>query len=338
MRLAVVGLVAAGVAGIAAIASQVPAQAASSPLDPSSLPRGADPSVPYLRHDTIHDGPLRVHATAGEHSQLWRIARGYLVLDGSRRLVWVGRTGERQLLGRSVYTVAVSPSRDRVVWGASPRGDFEPPVRFTVADVQTGSLVARRTFARVLWASAITRHRVLLTTSAATPEPATTWWRIGRPELSRLAGEAALATDVRAGRVVFAAGAADEFCNRVAALSRPRHTLSRSCRFASHAWSPGARQALATRTYYDDAGTDYWSVVDSSTATRTSQVTGWLGWDPAWEDPRHFLVPAMGADGAAAVVRCGLRAHCERASRVWDAGSARRPPYYVGPPVLLPSN
>lgn len=46
----------------------------------------------------------------------------------------------------------------------------------------------------------------------------------------------------------------------------------------------------------------------------------------------------MGEDGNAAVVRCDLHRHCERASRLWQTGWTEWPPFYVGPPVLLALN
>lgn len=335
-RLVVAGAVAVGVVGLATIVAQVPAQARS--VDPSSLPRGAEPRVPYLRHDTIRSGSPAVFTTRGDHWQLWRLDRGFLVLDGNGRLTWLGRGGERQLLGRSVYTVAVSPSRDRVVWGTSPGREVAGPVRLTAADVRTGALVARRTFPETVWAEAMTRHRVLLASSWASPAPSTTWWHLERRSLSLAVGEAAVGADVRAGRAAYAVGDPNAFCNRVAVLGRSGRTLWRSCGFVPRSWSPDGRHALVTHVYLDDAGTDYWTVVDARTGARTATVTGRLDWNPVWEDAHHFLVPAMGDDGLAAVVRCDLRDRCERATRLWDTGWSRRPPFYTGPPVLLARN
>ena len=342
-RLATAGLVAAGLLAVAAIAAQVPAQAAPvsvapSSLDPSSMSGGARPQVPYLLHDTIHDGHLTVRAPRGQHSQLWRVEGGYLVLGGGGRLVWIDRSGERQVLGSSVYTVAVSPSRTRVAWGSARGEDLGPPARLTVADVPTGQLVARRTFSRMLWAGAMTRHRVLLETSWAAPPPETMWWRPGRPGVLPLARQAAVGADVRADRVVFSVGAPDAFCNRVAPLDHPARTLWRSCHFIPRTWSPDGRRALTTHTYFDDAGTDYWSIIGARSGAALSRVTGRLDWNPAWEGRQHFLVSAMGDDGMAAVVRCDLHARCERATRLWDTGWTRWPPFYMNPPVLLARN
>jgi hypothetical protein len=153
-----------------------------------------------------------------------------------------------------------------------------------------------------------------------------------------VARRAALGADVGADRVTFAVGGPDSFCNRVAPLDHPHRTLWGSCRFIPRAWSPDGRRALATHTYLDDSGTDFWSVIDGRTGDRLSQVTGRLGWSPAWEDDRHYLVPAMGADGLSGVLRCDLRSRCERATRLWDTGWTRRPPYYLPPPVLLARN
>ncbi len=350
VRLAVIALAAAAAAGMAAIAAQVPAQSArpgpaapaassaAARIAPSGLERGPRPAVAYLRRDTIHDGAVSVRGPSGRHSKLWQVARGYLVLNGGGRLTYVGRHGYQQLLGTRVYTVAVSPGLRRVAWGSYEDPSSGPPVLLTVADTVDGRSLGRRTFHQVRWAQAVERDRVVLATSFAAPAPATWWWHPGHARLHRIARQAAVGADLRHDRMVFSVGDPDGFCNRVARVSHPHATLWRSCRSIPHQWSPDGRHALATHTYFDDTGTDYWAVVGGATGQRVSRVTGRLDWNAVWEDRHHFLTSAMGRDGRAAVVRCDLRRHCERATRLWDTGWTGWPPFYVAPPVLLAQN
>jgi hypothetical protein len=79
-------------------------------------------------------------------------------------------------------------------------------------------------------------------------------------------------------------------------------------------------------------------VIDSTTRERVGRVHGRLDWDVAWEDDGHFLTKAQSASGEAAVIRCTLDGRCERASRVWDLGPVDYQPFYLSPPVVLPSN
>lgn len=337
-RVLVAGLLAAGLVGLAVIAAQVPAQAKPAPVDPSSLGRGADPAVARLVHDTIRDGDLTVPATRRQHRQLWTTADGYLLLDGPGRLTHVSDTGDKQLVARHVYTVAVSADGRRIAWGAYDGPDLGPPVRLTVSDPDGRPVLARRTFAHVLWAQAVTRGRVLLATSWAAPDPTTQWWHLRRDRMSTLVDRAALGADVPHDRLVLSVGDPDRFCNRVAPLSHPRRTLWRSCDVIPRQWSPDGRHAIVTRTYFDDTGTDFWKVVDGTTGHLVSGVHGRLDWNAVWEDDQHFLTSAMGEDGRAAVIRCDLDRHCERASRLWNTGWDGWPPFYQPPPVLLSRN
>ncbi|MFC4785380.1 hypothetical protein ACT8ZV_12955 [Nocardioides sp. MAHUQ-72] len=334
-RLARAVVVVAALVGLAAIASQVPAQAVRAPVDPSSLARGADIGIPYVRHHVIHDGDVRVEVPRRHYTDLWATARGYLLEDAARRLVHISHGGDVRRLARHVHTVAVSADGRRVAWGTYEDPDFGPPVHITVADPDHRHVVARRTFHRVLYVGAVTQGRALLATSWAAPRAATWWWHLRGDRLSRLVGQASLGADVRHDRAVFSVGDPDAFCNRVAPLSHPRRTLWHSCRSIVKAWSPNGRRAIATRTYFDDTGTDFWAVVNGTTGRRVARVTGRLDWNAAWEDNRHFLTSAMGEDGMAAVVRCNVHGRCERATRLWDTGWTGWPPYYVAPPVLL---
>lgn len=317
--------------------------AAPAPVDPNALPRGADPSVAYLVHDTIRDGAMRVPAPSkGSHDALWVVAGGYLVRDGDvgprhlSRVVHVSPTGRRRVLARAPapLPVAVSPSGRRVaIQHPSDHGSLVTTL--TVRDARSGREVAQRDLRQVNLV-AVTGHRVLLGVRARWHRPQTVWWDYRRDRLHRVYHQAAVRADLVHDRVVLDRSSDGEFCNRVAPLSRPARTLWHSCAWYPHQWSPDGSRALSTHTYFDAAGTDRWRVVDGSTGRLQAQVTGRLDWNAVWEDDSHFLTLAQGDAGGAAIIRCDLAGACERASRVWDVPLPPDPSiYYAAPPVEL---
>jgi hypothetical protein len=339
-------LLAAAVAVLATVAGSVlsppAAGAATAPVDPAALPRGADPAVVHLVRDTIRDGNRRVPATTrGEHDALWVVAGGYLVRDynvGPRRLtrvVFVSRTGERRVVARSRLwiEVRVSQSGRRIATQVWPN-DLTLRSVITVSRSRTGDVVGRREF-RLATLAALTDHRVLVGRRMRWHDPATVWWSYERGTVRRMYHQAAMRADVRHDKVVFDRSDDGEFCNRVAVLSRPARTLWRSCRIYPHQWSPDGTRAIATHTYFDAAGTDRWWVVDGRTAQRQARITGRLDWDAVWEDDQHFLTKAQSEEGKAAVIRCDLSGACERASRLWDVPLPEDSLYYASPPVVL---
>ncbi|HET8604612.1 MAG TPA: hypothetical protein VFM09_11835 [Marmoricola sp.] len=339
-------LAVAALAGTAAVVPQVPAGAAGGAVDPAALPRGADPAVAYLVHDTIRDGALRVPATRrGHHNALWVVAGGYVVRDynvGRRhlvRVVFISRTGARREIARSRdwIPVAVAPSGRRLAF-QRPADPTLQRAFVTVENPRSGHVVARREF-RLGNLVALAAGRVLLGRRLHWHHPATVWWNYRRGSVRRLYHQAAIGADVRHDKVVFNTSSVADFCNRVAVLSRPARTLWRSCAIYPHQWSPDGRRAIATHTYFDAAGTDRWWVVDGRTAQRQAMITGRLDWNAVWEDNQHFLTSAQSDAGKAAVIRCDLAGSCERASRLWDVPLPAEPSlYYAPPPVVLAQN
>lgn len=336
---AVLGVVAA----LLTVLPQAVAQRGDAHLDPAALPRGADPAVALLVHDTIRDGDLRVTATTrGRHEGLWVVAGGYVVRDynvGRTRstvLTFISPAGEQRLVARSRHWIEaeVSPSGRRLAvqtW-VGPLGQRSV---VTVTRPSSGRVVARREL-RLATLAAVTDSRVLLGRRVHWRDPATQWWDYERDTLRRIHGQAAVAADVRQDTVVFATPARGEFCNRVAVLSRPARTLWRSCGLFPHQWSADGAHVIATRTYFDAAGTDRWWVVDGHTAQRQATIAGRLDWDAVWEDDEHFLTMAQSDTGRAAVLRCDLTGTCERASRIWRVPVPSEPSlYYAPPPVVL---
>jgi hypothetical protein len=337
--------VAAAISVLAVLVAGLPQGAAhaATPIDPAALPRGADPAVAHLVRDTIRDGDLRVPATTrGHHEALWVVAGGYVVRDynvGSSRstvLTFISRSGAQRVVARSRHWVEaeVSPSGRRLAvqeW----HGSLEVRSDITVIRPSSGRVVARREL-RLATLVAVTDSRVLVGRRMHWHDPATQWWNYERDTLWRIHGQAAVDADVRQDKVVFATPGRGEFCNRVAVLSRPAKTLWRSCQVFPHQWSPDGTHAIATRTYFDAAGTNRWWVVDGSTAQRQATITGRLDWDAVWEDDQHFLTMAQSDAGRAAVLRCDLSGDCERASRVWRVPLPSEPSlYYAPPPVVL---
>lgn len=339
------GLVAllAAAAGLVALGTPGVALQAPGTVEPAALPRGGDPHVAHVVRNTIRDGDLRIPATRRHHEALWITAKGYLLKDsGSQpdriayRLVHVDRDGARRVLSQEARSVAVSPDGTRVAWSVDLGRDGSP-ARVTVAVADTGRVVASRRFRDGIQVTAVTRHRVLLS-RLFTYRRGTAWWNLGKDRLRRISDLSAVGADLSHDRIVLDIPRDAPACNLVAPLSHPSKELWRSCRIYPHAWSPDGEHVLATHTYFDDSGTDRWLVIDSTTRERVGRVLGRLDWDAAWEDDDHFLTKAQSASGPAAVIRCALDGRCERASRVWDLGPVDYQPFYLSPPVVLPSN
>ncbi len=347
LLLALVGAAVASVVLLtAAPAAPSPASAptvAGDRVDPAALPLGAAPRVPYLVHDTIRDGDLRVAATRrGRHESLWVVSGGYVLRDhnvGPRRLVrvvFVDTTGTRRVLARSRQwvDVAVSDGGGRVAIARSQRPTGQV-TGVTVVEPSSGHVLARRQV-RLATLVAVTGSRVLLALRARWRDPETVWWGYERGGTRTLLGQAAESADIRHDRLVLITPRVGESCHRVVALSRPGRTLSRSCQRVPHAWSPDGRHALATWAYFDAAGTDRWWVMDGRAALRRTRITGRLDWNAVWEDSTHFLVAAQGDAGGASVIRCDLDGTCERALRLWKTPlPTEQSLYYRSPPVVL---
>ena len=341
-RRGVVALLAAA-AGLVALGTPGVAVRAPDTVEPAALPRGSNPHVVHVVRNTIRDGDLRIPATRRHHEAVWSTAKGYLLKDSrtqpdriAYRLVHVGRDGARQVLSREARSVAVSPDGTRVAWSVD-LGRDAPPARVTVAVAATGRVIASRLFHAGVQVTAMTRHRVLLS-RLFTYRHGTSWWNLDGDRLRRISDLSAVGADLRHDRIVLDIPRDAPACNMVAPLSHPSMELWRSCRIYPHAWSPDGEHVLATHTYFDDSGTDRWLVIDSTTRERVGRVLGRLDWDAAWEGNDHFLTKAQSASGEAAVIRCTLDGRCERASRVWDLGPVDYQPFYLSPPVVLPSS
>jgi hypothetical protein len=335
--------------GLVAMVGPMPVEARTARIDPATLPRGADPTVPHMIEGTIVDGARTAPATArGDHVALWTTSRGYVVKDAVSppggatvtRLVFVSRTGRKRTIARfreysSLTTAqAVSPSGRRIAWAVQP-DEARLRTRIKVANPDTGRVLAVRAF-RLTTVVAVTGNRVLLAHRVRWRNPETTWWDYRRDTLVKVADQAAVGADLRHDKVVFDRSTNGEFCNRVARLSQPSRTLWRSCRIYPHQWSPDGSRALATHTYFDAAGTDRWLTIDGRIGRPLGRVSGRLDWDAAWEDNRHFLTMAQGDSGTAAIVRCTVAGRCERASRLWPVPLPDDPSvYYAPPPVVL---
>ena len=332
---AAAGLVAFGTPGVAVQAPDT--------VEPAALPRASNPRVVHVVGNTIRDGDLRIPVTRHHHEALWSTAKGYLLKDSgvqpdriAYRLVQVDRDGTRRVLSPEARSVAVSPDGTRVAWSVD-LGRDGAPAQVTVAVADTGRVIASRRFHDGVQVTAMTRHRVLLS-RLFTYRHGTSWWNLDRDRLRRISDLSAVGADLRQDRIVLDIPRDAPACNLVAPLSHPARELWRSCRIYPHAWSPDGEHVLATHTYFDDSGTDRWLVIDSTTRERVGRVLGRLDWDAAWEDNDHFLTKAQSASGEAAVIRCTLDGRCERASRVWDLGPVDYQPFYLSPPVVLPSN
>ena len=322
-----------------------PAQGNPSHVDPGAWPRDADPRVPYLVRNTLHDGERAIEVPRARHrADLWRVRGGYVLVDQVRnrqprwRITSVRPDGRRAVIARPrmVDASAVSPDRRRLAFTAV-RGASQERTTIKVVHPMTGEVIAQRRF-RYVRLLAVTGNRVLFSRMGYRNRTDTRWWNYRRDSVRRISTWEALYADVANDRVVFSTQRSDfTGCGRVARLSRPRGTLWRTCRQRPHAWSPGGGHALSTHVYFDMPGTDRWVVRDGRTGERGAQVNGRLSWDVAWEDENHFLTTAQSDDGKSAIIRCTVAGMCSRASRLWDR-EVDEDFYFVGPPVLLASN
>jgi hypothetical protein len=342
------GFLAALTAAVAVLtlgASALPAQAGPDRLDPAALPRGADPQIPHLVGNELRDGDRSFRVkSARHHLDLYRTARGYVVVDNLRdrrrpfRITAYDNRGTSKVLARPDFVSgsAVSPRGTRVAW-SDAKGDLGEPVVVKVVDPHTGVVQARRTFERAEVLT-VTGSRVLLTRPGYRRVLKTWWWNYRRDTLRTISDQYAVRADVRHDKVVFAPRSTSPArCHRIAPLSRPSRTLWRSCGISPRSWSPNGDRALSTHIYFDYPGTDRWVNVNGRTGERGARINGRLDWDVAWEDNRHYLTMAQGDDGNAAVIRCAPSGSCERASRVWDL-EVDLDAYYVAPPVVLAGN
>lgn len=330
------------VAVLAVQATALQAQASPSHIDPAALDRGENPKLARLVGDTIRDGDLTIRvAKAHQHLELWSTARGYVVVDNvpeqrrDFRITAVDRDGGRTVIARPTFVsgTAVSPQGTRLAW-SDRVGDLGTRTVVHVVDPRSGARV-QRTFvnADVI---AVSGSRVLLSRSHGGDPTTTAWWNYENDSVRQISSRRALRADLKQDRVVLT-GKDPGSCVWVAPLSDPDDTIGRSCRVAPHAWSPNGRRVLATRTYFDFAGTDRWLVRNARTGKPTGAVHGRLDWDVAWEDDGHFLTLAQSDEGEAAVIRCTPAGECERASRIWNR-AVDPDAYYVAPPVVLASN
>ncbi len=337
--------VATALTGLSLGAATLPAQANPDRVSPSSLTRGADPQIPYLVRNTLHDGDRSITvARARMHLDLWTTSGGYVVSDlvrnrGRRfRITAVAADGTRKVIGRPHWVdgSAVSPRGTRMAWSNAP-DDIDTKHVVSVVNPNTGRVIARRAFtlAQVV---AVTDRRVLLTRPGYRRDIRTWWWNYRRDTTRKISDQYAIRADKRHNRVVFAPGSGSPArCHRVAPLSRPGRTLWRSCRITPHAWSPDGKRALSTWIYFDAPGTDRWVTVKARNGERVGRINGRLDWGVSWEDDGHFLTMAQGDDGATAIIRCTPTGSCERASRIWNR-EIDPDLYYVSPPVLLSHN
>ena len=334
------GGTAPAVSGQPASAAPAARQGAAAHIDPASLTRGADPKVAYLVGHRLRDGNRSFRVTkAPNHVDLWETARGYVVVDNfprrkrSFRITAISSSGERRILARPRFSTSstVSPRGHRFAW-VTNTGDLGTRSVIRVANPHTGRVLAKRVFrnADVL---AVTDKRVVLTRSVEGDPAVTTMWNYRRDVVRQLNARHGLEADARH-NLLASAGRTPSQCVRVSRLWHPEKQVYRSCTIRPHAWSRDGRRSLATNIYFDMPGTDRWVVTAGRTGKRLARVTGRLSWDATWEDNNHFLTQAQSDSGKSAVIRCDLRARCERASRLWDR-EVDEDQYFVGPPVLL---
>lgn len=312
---------AVGAAAALAVSLGAPAQAATTKLDPASLPRGADLAVPHLEGKTVVDGAVRFKVKAPQVRLIGKAGTSYVV----------GTTRANGSGGRVVRIAADGTVLTRLgrgdVYGAELSDDgltltqVKPTARRTVLKVRavdTGATVATRTFrgyVQVLDSDAgkllLGRDRATLTWTTATDSVATVSTRTG------YAGD--LSNDVVA---VYTKDPYDGGCTVVQRLSTGAR-LFKDCEERVIAINGDATRFATVDILADGIGPGYVAVRDAAGARLAAYEVAKRGWfgEIAFETPTALLLETNGARKAA-WVRC-TDAGCERASDLTPAETPR---------------
>lgn len=313
-------LPAAGAAAALALGLGAPAQAATTKLDPASLPRGADLAVPHLEGRTVVDGAVRFKVKAPQVRLIGKAGTSYVV----------GTTRSNGSGGRVVRVSADGTVLTRLgrgdVYGAELSDDgqtltqVKPTARrtvLTVRAVDTGATVATRTFrgyVQVLDSDAgrllLGRDRATLAWTTATDSVATVSTRTG------YAGD--LSNDVLA---VYTKDPYSGGCTVVQRISTGARLFKNCDERVTAVNGDGTRFAMID-ILADGIGPGYVAVRDAAGAGLASYEVrrGWFG-EIAFETPTALLLDTNGARKAA-WVRC-TDAGCERASDLTPAETPR---------------
>lgn len=227
------------------------ATAATTDLDPASLPRGTDLARPYLDGATLVDGDQRITLDVRRPVLVAPARGGYVVADRGRGTAsLVGRDGSsRRLPGADEDTVVSPDGRFYSQAGLVSDGETEVVVRRTRDGARLASHVFRSwvdaDVGRFVSPVDVWGRRMLLSGSGGR---VMVWqWpqdRVTTVEPDRWILQAgSIRDDVAAGWT-----AAGRRCTAVAPLSHPGRESWRSCSERVLAIAPGGRRMVTTRT------------------------------------------------------------------------------------------
>lgn len=304
---------------LAATLVAAPSSAATTTtLNPATLPRGADVSVPHLEGKTVVDGTVRIRVKAGTVRLLGKSGTAYVVATADKqgaggRLVRLAADGTSTRLGRAnVFSSRLSDDGQTVV---STQGDGRRTV-VTVRSATTGAKAASRAFRGYVSALDAEADRVLLGALDGTRVWTTSTDAVAR--VSRLGGyEGDLSADVLAG---YTGDPYDGGCSKVVRISTGAE-LARSCKERVEEFNADGTRMATVALLSDGIGPSR-VTVRTGTGQRlaTYEVKGWFG-EVSFETPTALLLETHGKRKTA-VVRC-TDTGCERAGELSDTEPLR---------------
>ncbi len=330
--------VAAGVA-VAVSVSALPASAAPElTLQPGSLARGADPSVPVVVGNVLVDGARRVPLSGS--SVLIGASRGDYVSwtsDGaSKPSIWrVQPDGDATLLlrAREAYGSVLSTDGDLL---AVPRTRVQAKETVvTVHDAVTGGVRHTTTFPG--YANVLDLDGDDLVVGTTSPARTTTW-NLSTGRKHRVSARTGYQADISSDRLaVLTDDPYDGGCSVVSTLSDPAAILSESCTERVTDFSPDGRRLALVDLLTDGLGPNRVTVRTADGRRVATYDAPFFFGLVRWETSEALLLQTNGTRRSA-LVRCA-RAACERASRlrstsaVHSSEAAFRLP---GPPAARP--
>lgn len=304
-------------------------------VDPATLARGSDPSVPHADRGWFVAGDVRVklgkYATyLGRSGSAWIVA-GYRARTNVNEIVRVERDGSTTVLRRGVdasqavvskdgsrlYTAKLSPKTRRTI--------------FRVFDATTGERTSRRVLSGYAQLLAATRNRAYLSDDALGTYTLNSQGKRRRA----VSSERAVLVDLRNDLMqTFTGDPYQNGCARVVRVSDPTDEVWKSCAERVEAFNTDGT-AFATVDLLSDGigpGLVQTRLLDGTLTGR--YTTNWFG-TIGWESPDTLLVVANGPTKAA-LVRCTDEV-CENAGDPYRTPQLRTAAARQGSPLVLRS-
>lgn len=309
LRLGVAAALAAST--LALLPSAAPAAEDTVRINPSTLPRGPEVTVPHLVGSTVIDGDRRVEVDADHVELLGKTGSAYVVATGEdggedtvQRLTADGSLTPL-VSGPTAWATRLSDDGRLLVTASARRSR----TRLVVRDASTGTVLRQQRLRGSVEVVAARGDTLLLSSWTAFR----TWsYDVDTGERERLLAFPAGTADLAADRIsYFTADPYDGGCMVVTRVSDPTVRLWRSCEARVEAFSPNGRRLATVHLLSDGPGP---SVVDVRSArgrvlaSYESYVFGEIFWET-----NRALVLGANTRKQWALVRCE-EGVCERAS------------------------